>query len=137
MSHYDFGANINLALSNEHNACLHICYKMYYIHQEIRDEQRFSTLKYYFTNKQLLVDLLKLNSNADAIIDIIEKANNFVENVTFEEFAKLFDDTLHIDYLKQKFGEMVNHPSYFLATRSARQYDNFINAVKEYHKLKN
>ena len=137
MSHCNFEINIDLALSNEYNACLHICYKMYYTCQEIRDEQRFNTLKYYSTNKQLLSGLLKLNSNADAIIDIVEKANDFVENVTFEEFAKLFDDTLHIDYLKQKFGEMVNHPSYFLATRSAKQYGNFIKAVKEYHKLKN
>lgn len=54
MSDCEFKLYINLALSNEHNACKHICCKMYYSQEDMRHEQRFDTLKYY-SKKQTTV----------------------------------------------------------------------------------
>lgn len=82
-------------------------------------------------------ELFRGNARANLIAEIIQKANDFITNVTFDEFFELFDKTLHIDYSKQKFEEMTDHTTYFIATRGEQQYNNFMKAVEKYDSQKN
>jgi hypothetical protein len=110
-----------------------VCFKAYYclydFSQEIDDKFRTNTCEYICGNYEQ-VNLLGLNLES---IQPFDKVNNFIYNVTYDEFVELFDPKLHPNYLKEKYKCMKETPTYFIATRDKENYNKFINAVKQYY----
>ncbi len=134
----DITSNVKLNNCSVNDSVKLLCFKMYYTLLDIDDELRFNTIYRCATHEKCFINLFAENENNCDIFALVKNTNKFINNVSEDEFIKLFGlsnnlPAYSINYLKEKYTQMKAHPTYFITTRDAANYSKFIDCVKKYN----
>lgn len=116
------------------SVCFKAYYKIYSDSEVLPEKFSTHTCEYIAKNP----DVLKLvePSSKSNDITIFEHVNNFITNVTLSEFSELYlkcDNTIHPNYLREKYNLMKDTPTYFIVTRDKKYLKMFADVVRLYN----
>lgn len=125
--------------------CNKAFYQFYPFYQTLSDRFRTHTCEYITEHKDVL-NMIKedLGKNmrfalSGTLLDdevlIFEQVHNFISNVTLGEFIGLYlmNSIEHPNYLREKYDQMKDTPTYFIVTRDDKHYQIFVKMVKSYN----
>lgn len=132
----DFTTKIDLNKSPVNRAVFLLCFKFYNTHDIIENKLRYHSIAYCSANPEFCKGLFEQNPKSDEIFELILKTNNFIQNVSEGKFIELFgnesDPNYSSDYLKEKYVQMKNAPSYFISTRDSENFNKLMECVVDF-----